>query len=208
MGKYTPNQPVHVQNLTEAFGSVWQEIAGFRCAQGRTEADGVQYLWIPVYYKDGQGGILEDRVYLYGVVAAPGADMAYLEGKIFYHAPAEYRMEKVLIADQQWVADFIRQMDAQTGFLSAADENKKYEKLSLGAHSLDVRKLQLKLIEMGFMTASADGYYGEKTVEAVKAYQQAAGLEATGVADKKTQQNLLTQRMEKELLNGWLERHP
>lgn len=207
MGQYTDAQPIHTQVLTEAFGPAWQDVTGIRSAQGRAEVDGVQYLWIPVYYKDDQGGILEDRVYLYGVIATPGADMEYLEGKIFYHAPAEYRLEKLFIADQKWVADFIRQMDAQTGMLAVTAENKKYEKLSLGAQSLDVRKLQLKLIELGFMTASADGYYGEQTQEALKAYQEAAGLEVTGVADKKTQENLLSQKLEKELLNGWLQRH-
>ena len=44
--------------------------------------------------------------------------------------------------------------------------------------------LQKKLNDMGY-SLSPDGDYGAKTVEAVKAYQKAAGLLMTGQADEK-----------------------
>ncbi|CUH93988.1 putative membrane protein [Propionispora sp. 2/2-37] len=48
----------------------------------------------------------------------------------------------------------------------------------------DVVVLQMKLKELGYYTERADGIFGLKTEEAVKAYQLEHGLEATGVVDK------------------------
>lgn len=52
------------------------------------------------------------------------------------------------------------------------------------AAGADVVMLQMKLKELGYYTERADGIFGLKTEEAVKAYQLANGLEETGVVDK------------------------
>ncbi|WP_442891501.1 L,D-transpeptidase family protein [Dendrosporobacter sp. 1207_IL3150] len=57
--------------------------------------------------------------------------------------------------------------------------NLKYQ--STGA---DVVLVQMKLKELGYLNTRADGIYGKVTVEAVKAFQTANGLEATGSVDK------------------------
>lgn len=49
----------------------------------------------------------------------------------------------------------------------------------------DVVMLQLKLKELGYFNGRADGLFGLATQDAVKAYQQAKGLEPTGVVTKK-----------------------
>lgn len=47
-----------------------------------------------------------------------------------------------------------------------------------------VAAMQRKLIELGFMNSKADGKFGPKTLAALKSFQLANGLSATGVYDE------------------------
>ena len=68
---------------------------------------------------------------------------------------------------------------------------KRYHNLTMGAKGKEVRALQEKLIEMGYLPeGSADGAYGRKTFNAVKKFQYYNGLTADGIAGRKTQTNL------------------
>ena len=68
---------------------------------------------------------------------------------------------------------------------------KAYHNLGIGAKGKEVRKLQEKLIEMGYLPeGSADGAYGRQTYNAVKKFQYYNGLTADGVAGRRTQTNL------------------
>ena len=68
---------------------------------------------------------------------------------------------------------------------------KAYHNLSMGAKGKEVKKLQEKLIEMGYLPeGSADGAYGRQTYNAVKKFQYYNGLTADGIAGRKTQTNL------------------
>lgn len=58
--------------------------------------------------------------------------------------------------------------------------------LKQGDKNDDVKALQKVLISLGWLSGSADGDYGPKTVSAVKAYQDAAGLPVTGECDYDT----------------------
>lgn len=58
--------------------------------------------------------------------------------------------------------------------------------LKKGARGDDVRALQEKLIQLGYLTGSADGVYGNNTVSAVKAFQKNMGLTADGEAGAST----------------------
>ena len=62
-----------------------------------------------------------------------------------------------------------------------------YETLAKGAKSDAVLELQNRLYELGYLMDDRDGAYGSKTQTAVKAFQEHAGLEATGIADPQTQ---------------------
>ena len=62
--------------------------------------------------------------------------------------------------------------------------------LKRGSTGADVKNLQSKLIEMGYLTGKADGIFGSKTTAAVKAFQKANQLKADGVAGAKTLQQL------------------
>lgn len=55
-----------------------------------------------------------------------------------------------------------------------------------GSRGDDVRRLQQALIQLGFLSGSADGVFGNKTEEAVRKFQKANHLESDGLAGKKT----------------------
>lgn len=65
-----------------------------------------------------------------------------------------------------------------------------YSRLQKGSKGEEVEKLQKRLKELGYLSGSADGDYGNMTESAVKAFQESAGLSQTGVADSKTQDKL------------------
>lgn len=50
----------------------------------------------------------------------------------------------------------------------------------------DVKQLQMMLEGLGLTPDRQDGYFSEKTAEMVQAFQEAAGMEATGTVDKTT----------------------
>ena len=58
--------------------------------------------------------------------------------------------------------------------------------LEVGFRGDDVKKVQQKLIQFGYMTGTADGRYGEKTRDAVIWFQQKNGLTADGKVGAKT----------------------
>ena len=59
--------------------------------------------------------------------------------------------------------------------------------LEYGSNSEDVKKMQIRLMKLGYMgRQSCTGYYGEYTLKAIKAFQQKAGLPVTGSADVET----------------------
>jgi peptidoglycan hydrolase-like protein with peptidoglycan-binding domain len=69
----------------------------------------------------------------------------------------------------------------------AITPNKRYEKVQFGDKGTNVKKLQNRLIELGFMPkGSADGQYGYQTYNAVKDFQRANYLEVDGVAGPMT----------------------
>lgn len=69
----------------------------------------------------------------------------------------------------------------------AITPNRNYETLRYQDRGSDVRKLQTRLIELGYMPAgSDDGAYGYQTYNAVRDFQRMNGLEADGVAGPTT----------------------
>jgi len=69
--------------------------------------------------------------------------------------------------------------------------NLRYETVKYQDRGAAVRKLQNRLIELGYMPAgSADSAYGYQTYNAVRDFQRANGLDADGVAGPATLTNL------------------
>lgn len=60
--------------------------------------------------------------------------------------------------------------------------NPKYGVLRFGDRGDNVKTMQKKLIELGYLTGTADGAFGYQTLNAVRAFQKANGLSADGDA--------------------------
>ena len=67
-----------------------------------------------------------------------------------------------------------------------------YSTLSAGSTGTAVKRLQSRLIELGYMRGSADGDYGALTIEGVKRFQAALGMEPTGIATGYIQEKLFS----------------
>ena len=63
--------------------------------------------------------------------------------------------------------------------------------LKKGSYSSQVRMLQLKLIELGYLSGEADGAFGEGTEIALKKFQSDHGLSADGVASPEFMEALM-----------------
>ena len=58
--------------------------------------------------------------------------------------------------------------------------------LEIGARGDEVKQVQEKLTELGFLDDTIDGILGKKTKKAIEDYQNAKGLEVTGIVDAAT----------------------
>jgi len=62
--------------------------------------------------------------------------------------------------------------------------------LQTGSRGTDVTNLQRQLAAQGFSPGGADGIFGARTRQAVRAFQQAQGLEVDGIAGRRTFERL------------------
>ncbi len=78
---------------------------------------------------------------------------------------------------------------ALTGATTAPTEDELYppqQVMGYGDNSEQVRELQARLKQLGHFPDNPTGYYGDVTTAAVLAYQEAAGIEATGTVFEPT----------------------
>ena len=88
------------------------------------------------------------------------------------------RAESLSMEAQQALADGL------LGYRADIDES---------ANAEEIQRLQARLHTLCYLArTSVDGKFGEKTVEAIKDFQEANGLEATGNADEATQKKLFS----------------
>ena len=71
-------------------------------------------------------------------------------------------------------------------FAQNAPEFVEYVLLKKGDSGIRVENLQKKLRKLGYLAEPVDGVFGSRTQEAVKLFQDAAGLDTDGIAGKKT----------------------
>ena len=114
-----------------------------------------------------------------------------------YYGSATFAAVKAFQQDNGLKADGIAGNETQTKLFAANGSNNNnnngtgsYSTLKLGMESTEVKSLQQRLIDLGYMKGSATGYYGDVTFAAVKAFQKAHGLSVDGMAGKATQQAL------------------
>lgn len=74
-----------------------------------------------------------------------------------------------------------------------------YTTLQKGSSGQEVSNLQQRLKDLGYLSGSADGSYGNQSAAAVSEFQTNAGLTATGIADEATQEALYAEDAPKSL---------
>ncbi len=114
----------------------------------------------------------------YDAVPSTGYDAAAIS--------AIKRFQKACGMEETGVADLALQRIAYSGAAPVSDLLQKG--LSSGDSGDSVRRIQARLYALGYLskTASLDGNYGATTVAAVKLFQNAGGITATGTADVDT----------------------
>ncbi len=108
-------------------------------------------------------------------------------------AVMEFQQRNGLVADGiagRQTQDLLYTSKAQPKYVSATETGGDYLLLKQGASGLEVRKLQGRLIELGYYAGGVDGLYGETTADAVKAFQRNNGLSGDGQAGEQTQSKL------------------
>lgn len=101
-------------------------------------------------------------------------------------------MDVSVLSDEELVqlAQSIQEEQEKRGQGADSDASNPVEPeeitLKKGDKNEDVRKMQTRLIELNYLSGSADGDFGGKTEAAVKMFQQASTLEADGIADPET----------------------
>ena len=77
--------------------------------------------------------------------------------------------------------------------LESGDLTGYVETVESGVNGTETRRVQSRLYSLFFLKRSGvDGYAGEGTATAIRAFQEKNGLEITGVADEPTQQKLFS----------------
>ncbi|MFI3206865.1 MAG: peptidoglycan-binding protein [Clostridia bacterium] len=67
-----------------------------------------------------------------------------------------------------------------------------YETLNLEDENDNVYAMQERLFELGYLTATYNGFFGNTTQESLKAFEEKAGLTVDGIADNETLQALFS----------------
>lgn len=96
----------------------------------------------------------------------------------------------------QMLADLQAELDSRgkTDETEAAEaEEQTYTVLQKGDKNDTVKELQIRLIELNYLSGGADGDFGGKTEAAVKMFQKDSALEATGIADAQMQEKLFAE---------------
>lgn len=100
------------------------------------------------------------------------------------------------------------ELETYRGLLDGQDTvepAEEYEELSKGSKGDAAKKLQSRLIELGYLDGAADGIYGNGTAGAVSSFQSQNGLPVTGKADVATQELLFSDAAQKAIVYESLE---
>lgn len=84
-------------------------------------------------------------------------------------------------------------LTAQIKVLQPAPTPEPYKTYKKGSKGKAVTALHKRLIELKYLAGKPESSYTEKTVIAITAFQQAEGLDATGIADNDTQVKLFAE---------------
>lgn len=91
-------------------------------------------------------------------------------------------------------ADALKRFQGEHGLEQTGELNDSTAKAlsELAARLGDVRALQQRLIDLGYLNGSVDGAFGKRSQAAMKQFQAVHGLEATGLPDDETREALFS----------------
>ncbi len=121
----------------------------------------------------------------------PKGDAVYITGEsglfyiVEYEGRSGYAMKSFITLKET-------EKESNSASQEAAD---RYAPLRKGMSGDAVKVLQKALKELGFLSGSADGKYGDKTADAVAAFQKKNSLKDSGYADAATQQKLFEEKV-------------
>ncbi len=101
------------------------------------------------------------------------------------YASTEYIILSVITSSAE-PAPPVEETAAPAQPTEAAPATQSSSALKKGASGSEVKALQEQLISLGYLSGKADGEYGNATAAAVKSFQRAKGLTASGEADEQT----------------------
>lgn len=121
------------------------------------------------------------------ILLASGA-FEEMKGTKYTDQSAYLKRGDVLVTKTQGHTVVVLSDGAKVGTEMSLPESETRTLLKRGMTGEDVRKLQARLIELGYGLPKygADGEYGSETVKAVKEFQTDKGLDADGIAGEKT----------------------
>ncbi len=206
---YSLHRLIQVEQIQEWMPDAWTPFNYFDFAAGFAEDQDSSWYWMPVYYADDSQGIRNNMLCLYILWFRKGSDQDFLDRmRVFMPVEEDYRAEEFLLADRQEIAGFLKLMQDEYDYILASPDTSIYRTLRNGCSGGDVTDIQKQMFRLGYTDASIDGYYGDATEEAVLAWQEDHGMNATGEADPETQEVVIAQTEGKQLLSDWIAGHP
>ncbi len=128
-------------------------------------------------------------------VAGSDRDVLYSDDAPEYTAPKqEEKTEEETMPAEENKADSEDNAEAKTDDEKKADENTDMTAISEGDFSDEVAAVQSRLSELGYFGLEATGFFGEYTTQAIAQFQKANGIEATGVLDEATYNQLMSEK--------------
>ena len=208
MKNYTDAQVIHAEQMKAFLGEDSRELTAMDYATGfATDAAGTVYIWIPVYYEDDQGGLVDGQLYLFVYILHQGADTVYLDSLNYYDPDFynDYHTTKLLITDQKAVAGMIAKLCQANRALFSPEDSNDYPTLSQGMKGEYVRRLQLRLQRLGYLSTSVDAVFSRPVEEAVQAWKQDMGLAEGYEVTPEMQRMLHDNSTYRKLLMDWLQ---
>ncbi|MBD2867714.1 S41 family peptidase [Paenibacillus arenilitoris] len=135
--------------------------------------------------------VIGEKTYGKGVVQAFNQ---FKDGSVLSLTEAQWKTPAGTWINKQGVApDYAVELPAYTKLRPLAIGTE----LKVGSYGEDVKTLQTMLEELGYGPAGRDGLFDEQTAEAIRGFQTAEKLEATGAFNDKTGYQLLERLREK-----------
>jgi len=142
-------------------------------------------------------------------ILSQGADTAYLDATGFYNPEFynDYHTTQLLITDQNVVANMLNKLNRTRSVLLMPMDTNDYPYLYPDDTGEYVRRVQQRLLRLGYLTTSVDSVFTPSVEEAVDAWRMDMGLEEQYGITPEMQRLLHDSTPYRDLLVAWLNEH-